>query len=366
MDKIKFDNNEFKNLLPKDIEQYSPKMLSKLPIKFWEETSIDTIISISIERLDELDFTKIAEIISTLRNRNFKNETDRDSIYKFIELIPGKNLINQLEIEVDSETISEINKLTAKDVKKYSAKDIAELPIYFWKHISFDAIHKISKTQLNEIDKFQLDQIRKIVYSRFSNLKNRDYYSLINRIQYNLMIIRRTSAPNIYIGDIEYISKYKFYKLLRYSTVPEYSIMQRIEDHLETYFTMDSDITYYSIRSCVEVLNKFYYGPEKESLKELPNEFLTIKEAMGILGFSQRGRETLNARIGCYKVGRFPEDVEDSENPNKAKKTLFLIDDVKKYAYQSNRVGMLRVGVLDEEQVDDLLSKRYSSIKESE
>lgn len=265
---------------------------------------------------------------------------------------------NFSNISVDS-----IVNLTSKDIKKLTSSEISKLPIQFWEHISFQAISKISKTQLRDLDKIQLEKVRKIIYDRFNVLKSKEYYSLINRIQFTLMILRRTSAPNIYIDGVEYTSMYQFYKLLRYTTVPEHSVIKRIEEHLEVYLNNDNNTLYYSVRSCIKIINEFYIGPEKELLTDLPDEFLTIKEAMTILGLSPRGRETLNERIGCYKIGRFKHNSEN-EHPNKAKRTLFLLDDIKKYAYRSNKSGVFRMGVLDDGQVDYLLEKRYTDVKD--
>lgn len=352
----------FKNFGAEDVKELSPRMVTKLPLAFWEEAPAATILSMDVDQLEELDIPSLARIIDILNQRAFDAETKKD-IDQFIRNIPDRNVIGEIDLEVDAAKIESIRKLTDEDIKRYSAKKVAELPIYFWDYVSFEAIHKISKTQLKKLDKFKLNQIRKIVYNRFSDLRSKEYYSLINRIQFQLMVLRRTSASNIFVNGIEYMSMYKFYNLLRYATVPEYSILQRIEKELEVHFNESNGIKYYSVRSLIKLLNIFYLGPEKEPLTELPDEFLTIPEAMGILGYSKKGRETLNERIGCYKVGRFPEDVEDSENPNKAKKTLFLLDDVKRYAFNNNRLGILKLGILEEDSLEEILENRYSELK---
>src|SRR5690554_4862276 len=195
----------FKNFSAEDVKELSPRMVTKMPLAFWEEAPAATILSMDVDQLEELDIPSLARIIDILNRRTFDAETKKD-IDQFIRNIPDRNVIGEIDLEVDAAKIESIRKLTDEDIKRYSAKKVAELPIYFWDYVSFEAIHKISKTQLKKLDKFKLNQIRKIVYNRFSDLRSKEYYSLINRIQFQLMVLRRTSASNIFVNGIEYMS----------------------------------------------------------------------------------------------------------------------------------------------------------------
>ncbi len=57
--------------------------------------------------------------------------------------------------------------------------------------------------------------------------------------------------------------------MLRYSYYPGITVRNEIESQAKVYFNEEEKNFYFSIESCLDMLNECYEGPEKEPLKKV-------------------------------------------------------------------------------------------------
>lgn len=338
----KVDGDKTKKTIVEEIRDWT--------FKDWFERPVKEILKVDTRKLNYNCTKKEKESIVyalELRADTVLSGNDKEKIREFIELIQKE------DISINENVICQI---TTDEIAKMDYEEIKMYGMAIWEFGSLEQLVKIKVPTLLKYSLDDIKRIRRIVERRFyfnSNMPNEIVKRLTSKVIAVYLKKKRAVLEDVELDNELYVSEYKFYDILGYQIRPSSNVMNFFRKKFRTK-TINENL-YYSKSDVLSFLNNCYDKQDTNKILTDFPKFVSAKQLYQLLGLKTTSLATLR-EIGAYHIATGNQAI------GKAIKTVYDIEDVKKFAIEKRPRSSFAKRKLEASAIEEIIDFRLKEI----